>query len=174
MSFITVRSGSKAGAFTGEDGAYAATLVEIEGPRTVTPKDGREPFELIEWTFAVEGAPDDACLVWTSTSTASGPKSRMYGFLTALLGGRAPAVGQGFEAQDLIGRGAMITIRRDEDGWTKVDNVSALPRQPQAAPTPSPRPDPGPARPAVVAPAPRTLREQVLAPDVPGDDGLPF
>lgn len=100
----------------------------------------------------------------------------MYGFLTALLGGRPPAVGQGFEVQDLIGRQAMITIRRDEDGWTKVDNVSALPRQPQAAqaPAPSPRPLPAPARPAVVASAPRTLREQVLAPDIPGDDALPF
>jgi hypothetical protein len=101
----------------------------------------------------------------------------MYGFLTALLGGRPPAVGQGFEVQDLIGRQAMITIRRDEDGWTKVDNVSALPRQPQAAPMPAPTPRPvvpGPARPAVVASAPRTLREQVLAPDAAGDDTLPF
>ena len=108
MALIEVKPGAKAGAFIGEDGAYPATLVAVEGPRTITPKDGREPFELMEWTFAVEGAPDEACLVWASTSTATGPRSRAYGYLTGLLGGKAPAVGQAFEAQDLVGRMAMI------------------------------------------------------------------
>jgi hypothetical protein len=178
MALIEVKPGAKSGAFIGEDGAYPATLVAVEGPRTITPKDGREPFELMEWTFAVEGAPDDACLVWASTSTSSGPRSRMYGYLTALLGGKAPAIGQVFDAQDLVGRMAMITIRRDEEGWTKVDNVGALPRQPQAAtPVASPSAQavarPAPAAAADAGPAPQSLREQVLQPAA-GDDALPF
>jgi hypothetical protein len=138
----------------------------------------------MEWTFAVEGAPDEACLVWASTSTATGPRSRAYGYLTGLLGGKAPAVGQAFEAQDLVGRMAMITIRRDEEGWTKVENVGALPRRADAASAPATQAaaSSGPAEPRVVPLSsipsdpngrPQTLREQVeQAP--PAGDGLPF
>jgi hypothetical protein len=137
VALITVSQGKREGAFGGPDGAYQATLVAIEGPRPATNSRTGEEFSLLDWVFAIEGAPDDACLVWASTSVASGPKSKMYGFLTALLGGRAPAVGQSFEASDLVGRQALVTIRRDEDGWLKVENVSAMPTavQPTAEPT---------------------------------------
>jgi hypothetical protein len=173
MSLITIQAGARTGAFLGPDGTYPATLVAIDGPKTITPK-GAAPFDLYEWTFAVDGAPDDACLVWTSTSTKSGPKSRMYGFLTALLG-RPPAIGQGFDAEDLRGRMAHLALRRDENGFTKVDSLSALPVRmpsPVAAPVPasSPRPIPQP----VERPAYRTLREVVEQDDPAGDDGIPF
>ena len=74
---------------------------------------------------------------------------------------------------------AMITIRRDEEGWTKVENVGALPRRADAAsapaPTPTPQPAVQPTRAAVDGggSAPRSLRDQVLQPGV-GDDALPF
>lgn len=134
MALITVSQGKREGAFGGPDGAYQATLVAIEGPRPATNSRTGEEFSLLDWVFAIEGSPDEACLVWASTSVASGPKSKMYGYLTALLGGRAPAVGQSFEASDLVGRQALVTIRRDDDGWLKVENVSALPT---TVPTPA-------------------------------------
>ncbi|HVM29545.1 MAG TPA: hypothetical protein VM305_02060 [Candidatus Limnocylindrales bacterium] len=137
MALITVSQGKREGAFGGPDGAYQATLVAIEGPRPATNSRTGEEFSLLDWVFAIEGAPDDACLVWASTSVASGPKSKMYGYLTALLGGRAPAVGQSFEAADLVGRQALVTIRRDEDGWLKVENVSAMPAAVPPQPTPA-------------------------------------
>ncbi len=87
MALITVSQGKREGAFGGPDGAYQATLVAIEGPRPATNSRTGEEFSLLDWVFAIEGAPDDACLVWASTSVASGPKSKMYGYLTALLGG---------------------------------------------------------------------------------------
>jgi hypothetical protein len=140
VALITVSQGKREGAFGGPDGAYQATLVAIEGPRPATNSRTGEEFSLLDWVFAIEGAPDDACLVWASTSVASGPKSKMYGYLTALLGGRAPTVGQSFEASDLVGRQALVTIRRDEDGWLKVENVSAMPAAVQAAPAATPVP----------------------------------
>lgn len=181
MPLITVTQGAREGAFKGEDGVHAATLVAIEGPRSGVNKQTGEAYEAMDWVFAVDDAPDDASLVWASTSVASGPRSKMFGFLTALLGGKAPAVGQGFEAADLVGRQALLTIRRDEEGWTRVENVGALPRQMQAAPTapaPAPAPAPRPA-PRVVngtrptnGTRPQTLREQVEQPSA--DAQLPF
>jgi hypothetical protein len=152
VALITINQGRREGAFGGADGAYAATLVAIEGPRSATNSRTGETFEAMDWTFAIEGAPDEACLVWTSTSVASGPRSRMYGYLTALLGGRPPAVGQSFEAQDLVGRMALVTIRRDEDGWLKVENVSAMPQQVQPAAAPVAMPVPIPVPPPAAMP----------------------
>jgi hypothetical protein len=187
VALITVSQGKREGAFGGPDGAYAATLVAIEGPRPATNSRTGEEFELMDWVFAIDGAPDDACLVWASTSVASGPKSKMYGYLTALLGGRAPAVGQAFEASDLVGRMALVTIRRDEDGWTKVENVSALPTRYQAQPapavvqpTPVIQPAPAPAQPATASasastPAPGSVRARLAqAQAARHGDGLPF
>jgi hypothetical protein len=178
VPLITVSRGKREGAFGGPDGAYQATLVGIEGPRPATNSRTGEAFELMDWVFAIECAPDDACLVWASTSVASGPKSKMYVFLTALLGGRAPTVGQSFEAQDLVGRQALVTIRRDEDGWIKVENVSAMPAQFQAPPAQAPvqpPPVPAPAQPAArPTPTPGSLRARLAqAPARPSDD-LPF
>ncbi len=129
MPLITVTQGAREGAFKGEDGVHAATLVAIEGPRSGVNKQTGEAYEAMDWVFAVDDAPDDASLVWASTSVASGPRSKMYGFLTALLGGKAPAVGQGFEAEDLVGRMALLTIRRDEEGWTRVETEPVKPSE---------------------------------------------
>jgi hypothetical protein len=173
VALITINPGRREGAFSGADGAYAATLVAIEGPRSATNSRTGEAFEAMDWTFAIEGAPDEASLVWASTSVASGPRSRMYGYLTALLGGRPPAVGQSFEAQDLVGRMALVTVRRDEDGWLKVENVSAMPQQPQPAAVPSPAPPRPSPRPVSGRPsngAATSLRAQVGQ----ATDGSPF
>ncbi len=55
MSLITIKAGAKGGAFAGEDGTYPATLVSIEGPKTITPKGG-DPFDLDRF---VEAQADD-------------------------------------------------------------------------------------------------------------------
>lgn len=128
MPLFTVKQGGS----EIEPGVYPVSLVKITGPKTVTaqrgPKAGQD-IELFDWTFSImdptgryDGEEIDA-----STSTASGPKSKMYAFLTALLGGRPPAVGQTFEANDLIGKIALATISKTEDGWPRIDNLGAMP-----------------------------------------------
>lgn len=122
----------KAGGPDIADGVYPVVLVKIEGPKTVTaqrgPNAGKD-IDLFDWTFAVDavGTPEDGTEIEASTSTASGPKSKMFAWLTALLGGKAPAVGTKFEVGDLLGRSALATIRKDDNGWPRLENLGAMP-----------------------------------------------
>lgn len=124
--FITVNQGGAQIA----DGVYPVTLVDIKGPKTVTaqrgPKAGQD-IDLLDWEFAIDEGDYDGTVIQASTSTASGPKSKMFGFLTALFGGKAPNVGAQFELIDLRGRRALATIRNDDQGWPRIDNLGAMP-----------------------------------------------
>ncbi len=126
MPFITVTQGGP----DIPDGVYPVTLVEIKGPKTVTaqrgPKAGQD-IDLLDWVFAIDEGEYAETTIESSTSTASGPKSKMYSYLTALFGGKAPAVGASFEATDLCGRRALATIRRDDTGWPRIENLGAMP-----------------------------------------------
>jgi hypothetical protein len=124
MPFITVSRGAPSSDI--EPGVYPVTLTEISDPRTVTarqgPKAGQD-VDLIDWTFAL----DNDATIDASTSTASGPKSKMYAYLTALFGGQAPPIGTQLEKDQLIGRMALATIQLDEAGWPRIVNLGALP-----------------------------------------------
>jgi hypothetical protein len=126
VPFVTVKQGG----IDIPDGVYPVILTAISEPKTVTvtrgPKAGSD-MDLIDWTFAIDGGDFEETEITTSTSTASGPKSKMFGYLTALLGGKPPAVGQSFEKTDLVGRQAIATIRRDDSGWPRIENLSAVP-----------------------------------------------
>jgi len=167
-TFITINQGGP----DIPDGVYLVQLTKIADPRTVTAQSGPragEDVDLIDWTFAIDqpGTAMHDVLLDASTSTASGPRSKMYAWLTALLGGVAPTIGAGFKKSDLIGRYALATTRKSESGWPKIENLGAAPaallgaRIAQATGTPvqvpgSPAPQaatPGPLRDAVAAEA---------------------
>lgn len=128
MSFIEV----KAGGIDIPDGVYVLQLNAISDPKTVTaqrgPKAGQD-VDLLDWTFVVNqpGHPKDGTEITESTSTASGPKSKMFAWITALMGGQPPQIGSRFEKSDLIGRLALGTIRTDEGGWPRLANLGAIP-----------------------------------------------
>ena len=87
---ITISAGAPATDLT--PGVYEVTLLDISEPRTIYPQTGPnagKEVQLRDWTFALE----DGTEVTGSASTASGPKSKTYAWLTALLGGTPPAVG---------------------------------------------------------------------------------
>lgn len=133
MVTITVKAGAPATDI--EPGAYEVTLTGIEGPRTIFPQTGPnagKEVEVLDWTFST----DEGAEVQGTTSLASGPKSKLYAWLTALLG-QAPAVGTTFEPGQLVGRTAIATIEVQESGWPKIANLSAMPRRKgaKAAPT---------------------------------------
>lgn len=137
MATITVEQGSKVGAWRGEDGSYPATLTSVEkrGPFPSKQEPG-ETFELYEWAFAIEGAPDDACMVWASSSTKISPKSKAYGYLVALFGGKQPPVGTTLDIEtQLVGRAALVTVYNDpSSGFTEVTQVTPMPKAPAAKP----------------------------------------
>lgn len=172
--FITIRAG-------GPDipaGTYPVILTAIKGPKTVTaqrgPKAGQE-IDLLDWVFAIDapGNQYDSLEIEASSSTASGPRSKMYGYLTALFGGVAPAVGTALSRDQLIGRHALATIQKDEEGWLRITNLGAIPvgmlQQQFAQATGAPVVANGAPAPAAAGAAP--LRETVAAKS--GDD-LPF
>ena len=170
MTTLKINSGIPEGYFDGDDGVYEVALISISEPRTVTAQRGEragQDVTLLDWQFAIgDDGPHAGQVIEASTSTASGPKSKMYSWLTALFEGKSPPVGTELDIEKhLIGRRALATIRRDTEGWYRIENLGALPSR-AATPLPAPA---APARVAVAAGAP--LREQVAGP-VPGD--LPF
>lgn len=177
MAFITVSQGRPNVDI--QPGVYPVTLVEISDPREVVAQRGPragETVSLIDWTFAL----DNGVEIEASTSTASGPRSKMFAFLTALFGGQAPPIGTQLEKEHLIGRQALATIQMDESGWPRIMNLGAIPNtmplpQPQAplqpvAPVVQAAPQP-PVAPtdnsAVVAARQRAPRRQPPASEAP-------
>jgi hypothetical protein len=144
-----------------DPGTYEVTLTEISEPRTIYPQTGPnsgKEVTLRDWTFALE----DGTEIRGSASTASGPKSKTFAWLTALLGGTPPVVGQSYPRAQLIGREALATITIDEGGWPKITNLSARPKARAAAVAPAP-----------LAPAPVRRAAPVAAVVEPSAD-LPF
>lgn len=159
------------------DGVYPVTLVDIKGPKTVTAQRGvnaGKDIQLLDWEFAVDDGPHDGVVIQATTSVASGPRSKMYGFLTALFNGVAPAIGAKYEKGDLAGRRALATIKKDPEGWLRIENLGAMPvsmqQQKLAKATGAPVAEAGSPAPAT---SNGTAREAVAAGTGNSDD-LPF
>lgn len=146
-------------------GVYEVTLTDISEPRTIYPQTGPnagKEMQLRDWTFAT----DDGTEIRAGASLASGPKSKTFAWLTALLGGVPPAVGSSHPREQLIGRTAIATITIDEGGWPRITALSAMPKSRAAA---------TPAAPAPVAAAPvAPVAAAVAAPARVAGDDLPF
>jgi hypothetical protein len=140
-----------------EPGVYEVTLTDISEPRTIFPQTGvnaGKEVTLRDWTFSLE----DGTEIRGSASTASGPKSKTFAWLTALLGGTPPTIGTSYPRDQLVGRVALATVIIDDGGWAKIQNLSALPKSPVRKAQPI----------APVAAAP------VAAAPVAADGNLPF
>jgi hypothetical protein len=136
-----------------EPGVYQVTLIDISEPRTIFPQTGvnaGKEVTLRDWTFSL----DNGTEIRGSASTASGPKSKTFAWLTALLGGTPPTVGSSYPRDQLIGREALATVTIDDGGWAKIQNLSALPRV-------------APVKAAPVAPVKATPVAAVPAADLP-------
>jgi hypothetical protein len=170
------------------DGAYPMILTAIEGdpenpnqPRHVVPETGPNAGKDLyfwDWKFRIN-IPGDHPLNETpefkyGTSTATGPRSKMFGLLTALLNGQRPAVGMAFEMNDLIGRQVYATVQRDEAGYCDIVGFSPVPAhlqqqafaQTTGAPTQGTPVAPQPAA-APPQPAPGQFVPQQVIPPVP-------
>lgn len=141
-----------------DPGVYEVTLTEISELRTIFPQTGPnagKEVTLRDWTFALE----DGTEIRGSASTASGPKSKTFAWLTALLGGTPPTIGKKYPKSQLVGREALATISVDEGGWPKITQLSARARTRVAAPVAAPAPVVAP----VAAPVAAPRRAQTVA-----------
>src|SRR5262245_32052430 len=165
MPLIVVTEGTPAL----EPGSYPATLVAIKPKRLVTQysKNGEEQ-DFLEWTWLVEG-PDKDIEITSLSTTATGPKSKIVTYLTALVG--SAEIGAGFDEKDLVGKKVIVATVVDANGFSKIDNVLAPPKTRQA---------PANGQPPAAAPVAEAVVEEAApvavtptAEEVSGDD-LPF
>jgi hypothetical protein len=134
MAFIEVKQGG----VDLPEGVYTVALVSISEPKTIFPQSGVNAGKEVvirDWTWMVADGPYRDTEIQSTTSTASGPKSKIFSYLTALLGGIAPQVGTKIEESSLIGRPVLATIRRTEDGWPRIETLSAMPSSMVPSPT---------------------------------------
>lgn len=169
---ITIGAGGPSPEDDVADGTYPLILVEVGDWRPVTIRQGEragQQTHLRDWTFKVNatGNPYDGRTVRASASAASGPKSKQFGFIVALNGGKEPKTGEKFDVDDLVGRMAYGKVYHDDGNYPKVDVLLAMPvaamQQDFAAAT-TPAAPTGP------------LRETVAASSIsdPKQDDLPF
>jgi hypothetical protein len=140
MPLITVNKGG----VEIEPGVYQVILTAIE-QKTIVPNNGPnagEEVEIFDWKFAIESGELEGTEINVSSSTRSGPRSKLYGFLVALFGGASPPAGTNLEEGDLVGRSALATIEMTDSGWPKIVNLGAIPKgfngKPAAAPIAQP------------------------------------
>lgn len=175
MPMLTVQQGGP----DIDDGAYEVTLLKIDGPITITPKNGvnaGKDIDIYEWFWQIDGVLDPngyPVELKESSSTAFSPRSKMYAWVSALAGGKPPAVGANVDTDTLIGRRAIATINRPpEGGWPRITVLSPIPAarlaQGIAAATGAPTRGTPPARTA----APLNLAPTPTEP--PAQDDLPF
>lgn len=136
MALITVNKGG----VEIEPGVYQVILTNIE-QKTIVPSSGPnagEDVEIYAWKFAIESGDLEGTELDATTSTRSGPRSKLYSFLVALFGGAAPPPGTQLEAEHLVGRSALATIEMTDSGWPRIANLGAIPKGFNNKPTPAP------------------------------------
>lgn len=139
MTTITISAGTRQYAYLEDEGTFPATLVthELRGPFDSKQNPG-EQFRLHEWGFSIDDVGDNS-MVWATSGESTGARSRTFGIITALFGGKQPPVGQQLDIEKhLIGRRALVTVRRDDNGYMKVDAVTPVPSSPKAKAAPVP------------------------------------
>jgi len=121
-----------------DPGTYEMVLVKCElkvidsfvGEGLYGPDDGKR----LIWTW---GDPEDDTVEIDGLSTLStGPRSRTYEILTALLGPEAVQAGVKFDEKDLVGKKALVSIELNEKGYPRVAKVTALPTKRTGRPRP--------------------------------------
>jgi hypothetical protein len=110
-------------------GVYSVTLTAIEGPKTIVPQTGLnagKEVRIFDWEFHVDEGEFENTKIEATTSTASGSKSKMFSFVTALCGGKSPALRTIVKAEDLIGRQAIATVSIRPNGWPRIESLGAI------------------------------------------------
>ena len=97
-----------------EPGTYKASLAEV------SIKEG-ETGQYRLWDFLAD-VNGELVPVSATSSMNTGPKSKAYQWLTALIG-KAPQAGETIE--DPIGKMVLLTISRKDNGFPKIDLLTA-------------------------------------------------
>jgi hypothetical protein len=109
------------------DGNYTATLESVQ-------EDTGNFGKYRKWTWLVEATIDGTLQIvplTQLTSANTGPQSKSYRQLTALLG-EAPKAGQKIESP--TGKRAIVTVTHNEKGFPKIDEIGPFVEPQQTLP----------------------------------------
>lgn len=121
MPLFTIEGGSALKA-----GVYPVTLVDIR-PDTILTNDRGEQ-DIFRWKFVVDDGSPEGVEYEAISSRNTSPRSKLFAWLTALLGEDKVKVGMDFEKKDLVGREAQGQFSIGEDGWAKMTALVEMPR----------------------------------------------
>jgi hypothetical protein len=110
-------------------GTTAATLISLR-PKVINTADGEK--DVLEWTFSTDNGEISAI-----SSLNTGPKSKTFAFLVALLGKENVNIDDGFDEPDLVGKQALASIVIDDRGWPKIDALIPMPKGMKAGAAPA-------------------------------------
>jgi len=114
-------------------GTYEAVVSNVE-PDIIVPKTGRNAGQnvpILRWNFAIEGVEDRIESITGRDPTSE--KSNLFKYFVATLGSDKTKWLDA-ETEDLVGKPVLVTISISEDGWPRVDNVTARPTRRGAVP----------------------------------------
>jgi len=121
VPLFTIEGGSNLKA-----GSYPVTLIDIK-PDTIITNDRGEQ-DIFRWKFIVDDGSDEGVEHNAISSQNTSPRSKLFGWLTALLGEDAVKVGMDFDKKDLVGREAIGQFTLDADGWAKLTALVEKPK----------------------------------------------
>lgn len=108
-------------------GTYPVTLIDIRPDTIITNDRGAQ--DIFRWKFAVDDGSEEGVEFEAISSQLTSPKTKLYAWLTALLGEDKVGVGMDFEKKDLVGREALGQFQTDAKGWTQLTALVEKPRQ---------------------------------------------
>lgn len=127
--------------FAGPDGSYLATLIGVTEPitakSTMADARGDGTWTYRDWTFAIDGGQyDGQVLDVRANASSSGPKSKQFAIIAALIG-RTPPVGAQIDIQaHLVGRQCLLGIKTNDNDYPYADTFMAVPGAQATAPAP--------------------------------------
>ena len=114
---------------TVEDGTYPATLIGLEDKQVPDRDNPEDNMTLRIWSFSLDALDSDGnpAEVEGISSTALGPRSKAYKWITALLG-RKLENGEEIKRSMLLNRRCMVTVAANDAGYSKVADVVPAPK----------------------------------------------